>query len=101
MKKAMLSSHFIKGFLLTGIPTTVTSVFSAFVFSVFYDGWGSMGIWLIALIILIVTSIIGLKIPSFRQKVESRTGALAGIGLSVIILVLVFIYIIIPGTGQP
>jgi quinol-cytochrome oxidoreductase complex cytochrome b subunit len=97
----MLSSHFIKGFLLTGIPATALSVFSAFLFSIYYDGWGSMGIWLIALVTLIVTSIIGVKKLSSRQKGESRTGTLAGIVLSVIVLVVVFIYIIIPQPGQP
>jgi quinol-cytochrome oxidoreductase complex cytochrome b subunit len=97
----MLSSHFIKGFLLTGIPATAVSVFSAFLFSIYYDGWGSMGIWLIALITLIVTSIIGVKKLSSQQKGGSRTGTLAGIVLSVIVLVLVFIYIIIPQPGQP
>jgi len=97
----MLSSNFIKGFLLTGIPATAVSVFSALIFSIYYDGWGSMGIWLIALITLIITSIIGVKKLSSRQKGKSRTGTLAGIALSVIVLVVVFIYIIIPQPGQP
>ena len=97
----MLSYQFIKGFLLTGIPATAVSVFSAFLFSIYYDGWGSMAIWLIALITLIVTSIIGVKKLSSQQKGESRTGVLAGIGLSVLMLVLVFIYIVIPQPGRP
>ena len=97
----MLSSHFIKGFLLTGIPATAVSVFSAFLFSIYYNGWGSMGIWLIALITLIITSIIGVKKLSSQQKPGSRTGTLAGSVLSVIVLVVVFIYIIIPQPGPP
>jgi len=97
----MLSSHFIKGFLLTGIPATAVSVFSAFIFSIYYDGWGSIGIWLIALITLIVTPIIGVKKLSSRQKGKSRTGTLAGIVVSVLVLVVAFIYIIIPQLGQP
>ena len=97
----MLSSYFIKGFLLTGIPATAVSVFSAFLFSIYYDGWGSMVIWFIALITLIVTSIIGIKKLSSRKEGKSRTGTLAGIIVSVIVLVVVFIYIIIPQPGQP
>ena len=97
----MLSSHFIKGFILTGIPATAVSVFLAFIFSIYYDGWGSIGIWLIALITLIVTSIIGVKKLSSWQKGKSRSGTLAGICLSVLVLIVVFIYIIIPQPGQP
>jgi len=97
----VLSSHFIKGFLLTGIPSTAVSIFSAFLFSIYYDGWGSMGIWLIALTILIVTSIIGVKKLFSWQKGESRTGTLSGIVLSMIVLVSVLIYITQPMSGLP
>jgi hypothetical protein len=82
-------SSFLKGFLLTGLPTLVLSIATAIAARSTSDlnvVIPSALVWLLAPVALLVTAIIGLSGTRFRTTREGLAGVLAGIGIAVVSL---------------
>ena len=96
-------SDFLKGILLTAIPTAVLSIVSAVGVR---NASGESGIlfaflWLFALVTFLVTTILGLTGPFFKRKTSGRAGALAGITIGIASLGLSCFAMFRPTTPTP
>ncbi len=78
-------NDFLKGILITGVPTAALSILSAVGVR---NATGEGGIlfaflWVFGVIVFIVTLIIGLAGAPYQQKARGRAGAGAGIGIGI------------------
>jgi cation transport ATPase len=82
-------SDFVKGFLLTAVPAVALSVFGVVkgaTSSAYDPEYVFLGFWLLAVVAFIVTMVVGLAVPFFKNNRATRAGVLAGIGVAVVSL---------------